>query len=40
MVIIMKNKKEELIIEYGNENLKSILFDYLKEKFIEILKNQ
>lgn len=31
-------KENTIIIEYGQEDLREILADYLKEKFIEILK--
>lgn len=31
-------KQENLTVEYGKENLKDILSDYLKQKFIDILK--
>ena len=30
--------KENVILEYGEGDLKQILSDYLKQKFIEILK--
>lgn len=34
----MIKKDIEIVLEYGSEDLKSILSDYLKEKFIENLQ--
>lgn len=33
-------KNENVTVEYGNENLKQILSDYLKQKYIEILNQE
>ena len=33
-------EKQKVIIEYGEENLKQILSKYLKDRFVEILKQQ
>lgn len=30
----------ELSTEYGHEDLKKILSDYLREKFVEVIKSQ
>ena len=32
--------KDEIIVEYGQLDLKQILFDYLKQKFIERLNEE
>lgn len=36
----MSKKDVEVILEYGSEDLKNILSDYLKEKFIENLQQE
>ena len=36
----MNNTEKNILIEYGNEDLKQILENYFKEKFIEILKKE
>lgn len=36
----MNDTEKNILIEYGNEDLKQILSKYLKDKFVEILKQQ
>ena len=33
-------EKQKVIIEYGEEDFKQILSKYLKDRFVEILKQQ
>lgn len=36
----MNEIEKNILIEYGNEDLKQILGNYIKEKFVEILKQE
>ncbi len=36
----MSKKDVEVVLEYGNKDLKDILSDYLKDKFIENLQEE
>lgn len=40
MVMFMKEKQKDVVVEYGNKSLKDILSDYLIEKFIEVLNQE